>query len=70
MQRTYHAVDLRTGAITHEVVYGITSLSRTRAKTQHLAALWRGHWTIENRDHYVVDANERADRRYRPSHQA
>jgi predicted transposase YbfD/YdcC len=62
MQRTYHAVDLRTGAITHEVVYGITSLSRARAKTKHLAALWRGHWTIENREHYVRDETFGEDR--------
>jgi predicted transposase YbfD/YdcC len=62
MQRTYHAVDLRTGEITHEVVYAITSLSRARAKTKHLAALWRGHWTIENRDHYVRDETLGEDR--------
>jgi predicted transposase YbfD/YdcC len=62
MRRTYHAVDLRTGEITHEVVYGITSLSRGRAKTKHLAALWRGHWTIENRDHYVRDETFGEDR--------
>jgi len=62
MQRTYHAVDLRTGQITHEVVYGITSLNRARAKTKQLAALWRGHWTIENRDHYVRDETFGEDR--------
>jgi predicted transposase YbfD/YdcC len=62
MQRTYHAVDLRTGAITHEVVYGITSLTRAHARSKHLAALWRGHWTIENCAHYVRDETFGEDR--------
>jgi hypothetical protein len=62
MRRTYHAVDLRTGEITHEVVYGITSLPPQRAQAKHLAALWRGHWTIENRTHYVRDETFGEDR--------
>jgi len=38
-----------------EVTYGLTSLSRERVKLQHVEFFWRGHWTIENRDHYVRD---------------
>jgi predicted transposase YbfD/YdcC len=37
---------------THEVMYGITSLSKDLASAQHLLALRRGHWAIENRLHY------------------
>lgn len=33
----------------------ITSLDRQRAKPTELLALCRGHWTIENRSHYVRD---------------
>ena len=62
MRRTYHAVDLRTGAVVHKVTYGITSLSRTRAQPKHLAALRRAHWTIENRDHYGRDETFGEDR--------
>ena len=62
MRRTYHAVDLRTGEITHEVVYGITSLPPERAQAKQLAELWRGHWTIENRTHYVRDETFGEDR--------
>ena len=32
----------------------------TRAKTRQLAVLRRGHWTIENRNHYVRDENPTA----------
>jgi predicted transposase YbfD/YdcC len=38
-----------------EIVYGITSLPEDLAKPAHLAAYARGHWTIENKVHYVRD---------------
>jgi predicted transposase YbfD/YdcC len=38
-----------------EVRYGITSLPATVAIPQRLLKLKRGHWTIENRLHYVKD---------------
>lgn len=38
-----------------EIVYGITSLPDHRAGPAHLAAYTRGHWTIENRLHYIRD---------------
>ena len=34
---------------------GVTSLRPEQASAAHLEALWRGHWTIENRVHYVRD---------------
>jgi predicted transposase YbfD/YdcC len=46
---------LRDGKITHEVVYGITSLSRKQADAKQLAALIRAHWAIENRLHWRRD---------------
>lgn len=39
----------------HEVVYGITSLSRDQADAKKLLELNRGHWTIENGVFYVRD---------------
>jgi predicted transposase YbfD/YdcC len=38
-----------------EIVYGITSLPANLAGPAQLATYTRGHWTIENRLHYVRD---------------
>ena len=43
------------GQTTHEVAYGITSLSRDQAEAAQLLGLVRGHWGIENRLHHVRD---------------
>jgi predicted transposase YbfD/YdcC len=45
-----------------EVQYAITSLSPQRASATHLLALWRGHWGIENRLHWIRDSHWREDR--------
>lgn len=42
--------------------YGITSLPPEIATADHLLALRRGHWTIENRVHYVNDVSFGEDR--------
>lgn len=55
IRRTCQRVDLKTGVIGETVTYGVTSLASTAASAAHLEALWRGHWTIENRVHYVRD---------------
>jgi predicted transposase YbfD/YdcC len=62
LRRTYHAVDLHTGEVCQQVTHGITSLSRQRAGPKQLETLWRGHWTIENCDHYVRDETFGEDR--------
>jgi hypothetical protein len=62
LRRTYRAVDLRTGAVWQKVTYGITSLNRQRALPKQGESLWRGHWTIENCDHYVRDETFDEDR--------
>jgi len=38
-----------------EIVHGITNLSPTKADAGQLAALVRGHWSIENSVHWVRD---------------
>jgi predicted transposase YbfD/YdcC len=43
------------GKITTAVAYGITSLSKKDADLQRIMNLWRGHWHIENRLHWVRD---------------
>jgi len=56
LRRTYRAVDLATGVVSEEVTYGVTSLRPEEASAAAVEALWRGHWTIEARVHYVRDA--------------
>ena len=45
----------KTGKVNRKIRYGITSLRPQEARAEQLDLLWRRHWTIENRDHYVRD---------------
>lgn len=49
-------------AASSETTYAITSLSRHQANPAQLEFLWRGHWNIENRNHYVRDETLGEDR--------
>ena len=51
----------RKGATRKELAYAITSLSPAQAGPQELLCLWRGHWEIENRLHYVRDVTMKED---------
>jgi hypothetical protein len=62
MRRTCQCVILRTGEVSSETSYGITSLGRDLAQPVHLEAFWRGHWTIENKVHHVRAETLREDR--------
>ena len=54
--------DKRTGETRREVVYGITSLGPERASAAQLLRLWREHWHVENRLHWVRDVTFDEDR--------
>ena len=56
-----HTQCVKTGVVTDETVYGITSLSPQRAGPQQLLSLARGHWSIENGLHYRRDETLRED---------
>lgn len=45
-----------------ETVYGVTSLSPHKATPKRLLDLSRGHWSIENRLHWVRDVTFDEDR--------
>ena len=45
----------RTGKITHQTQYGISSLPPEQASAEDLLTLRRGHWTIENLSHRTRD---------------
>ena len=52
----------RTGETRHEVSYAITSLSAERASARQLLQIWREHWHIENKLHWVRDVTFDEDR--------
>jgi len=52
----------RTGRTRREVVHAITSLGRERATARQLLEVWRAHWHIENRLHWVRDVSFDEDR--------
>ncbi len=55
MRRTCQRVIQKTGEVSEEETYGITSVSWQEADAAKMEALWRGHWGIENKVHYVRD---------------
>lgn len=52
----------RTGEMRHEIAYAITSLSVERATAEQLLQVWREHWHIENKLHWVRDVTFSEDR--------
>jgi hypothetical protein len=50
------------GRTRNEVAYGVTSLPKEAATAEQLLGLWRGHWGIENRVHWVRDVTFDEDR--------
>ena len=53
---------IRDGQPVREVQYAITSLPPERASPNKLIELWRSHWGIENRVHWVRDTLWQEDR--------
>lgn len=47
--------DRRTGERHEQIAYAVTSLAPHRATPAQLLTLWRAHWHIENRLHWVRD---------------
>ncbi len=61
--------DEKTGKDSCEVAYGITSRPPEQANPQRVLATNRGHWSIENSCHYIIDWNYHEDRsRIRTGH--
>jgi predicted transposase YbfD/YdcC len=51
-----------TGKRSSEVAYGITSRTPEQANPERVLTVNRGHWTIENSCHYIIDWNYDEDR--------
>jgi predicted transposase YbfD/YdcC len=63
------AIDKKTGKSSRDIAYGITSRSAAQADARRLLEINRGHWTIENSCHYILDWNYDEDRcRIRTGH--
>lgn len=52
----------KSGKQSMEIAVGLTSLTSAQATAQQVLRANRGHWTIENRCHYVIDWNFNEDR--------
>ena len=50
-----HLTNTHTGHHHREMAYAVTSLPPTRATAAQLLTVWREHWHIENKLHYVRD---------------
>jgi predicted transposase YbfD/YdcC len=63
------AIDKKTGKSSREMAYGITSRCAAQADARRLLEFNRGHPTIENSCHYILDWNYDEDRcRIRTGH--
>jgi predicted transposase YbfD/YdcC len=63
------AIDKKTGHSSREMAYGITSRPPAQTDARRLLEINRGHWTIENSCHYILDWNYDEDRcRIRTGH--
>ena len=54
--------DKKTGKDSCEIAYGITSRTPEQSDPQQVLTTNRGHWTIENSCHYIIDWNFHEDR--------
>jgi predicted transposase YbfD/YdcC len=59
---TRRSVNVTTGEVSTQSIYGITSLSPQQASAADLLRFARQHWTIENRLHWVKDVTLDEDR--------
>jgi predicted transposase YbfD/YdcC len=57
-----HCIEKKTGESSLDIAYGITSRTPKQADPQRVLKVNRGHWTIENSCHYIIDWNYDEDR--------
>jgi len=64
-----HCTKKKTGKTSLEIAYGLTSRTPEQANPRRVLKVNRGHWTIENSCHYILDWNYDEDRsRIRTGH--
>lgn len=57
-----HTINKKTGKVSVETAYGITSQSPKEASAREVLTTNRDHWSIENSCHYIIDWNYDEDR--------
>jgi predicted transposase YbfD/YdcC len=57
-----NTIDKKTGKESTDIAYAITSRPPEQADGEKLLAINRGHWSIENSCHYILDWNFDEDR--------
>jgi predicted transposase YbfD/YdcC len=57
-----HSIQKKTGKESVDFAYGITDCSEVQASPKSILNINRGHWTIENCCHYIIDWNYDEDR--------
>jgi len=55
VRRECERITIKSGKRSCEVTYGLVSMTPHQAAAVAIERLWRGHWTIENQQHYVRD---------------
>jgi predicted transposase YbfD/YdcC len=56
------SIEKKSGEYSHDIAYGITSRTPKQADAKRVLSINRGHWTIENSCHYILDWNFDEDR--------
>lgn len=57
-----HCIEKKSGKESTDIAYAITSRTPEEANAQRLLDINRGHWSIENSCHYILDWNFDEDR--------
>ena len=57
-----NSIDKKSGKESTDIAYAITSRTPEQADGENLLAINRGHWSIENSCHYILDWNFDEDR--------
>lgn len=64
LRRTCTRTVIQTGKTTTTVSYALTNLPVAETNAALLERLWRGHWSIESRSHYIRDVTLGEDRNH------
>jgi predicted transposase YbfD/YdcC len=56
------SIEKKSGEYSHDLAYGITSRTPDQVNPQRLLTINRGHWSIENSCHYILDWTYDEDR--------
>jgi predicted transposase YbfD/YdcC len=56
------SVDKKSREVSDHIIYGVTSKKSDQADAKKLLEIHRGHWTIENSSHHILDRTYNEDK--------